>query len=100
MLKKLTKGKALWLRNNGSTLTSQMVDSIAVIIITYFFADVIHISPGETVVHGIIILILSNYFFKMVSALVDTLPFYIGVKYLSRYLHIDPSAEYKSEKAK
>ncbi len=95
MLKKLTRGKALWLRNNGSTLTSQMVDSIAVILITYSFSDAIHIKPGETVAHGLIILILSNYMFKMVSALIDTIPFYIGVKRLSRYLHLDPNEEFR-----
>lgn len=98
MLKKLTKGKALWLRNNGSTLTSQMVDSIAVILITYSFSNAIHIKPGETVIHGLVILILSNYLFKMVSALIDTIPFYIGVKYLSRYLHLDPNKEFKQKK--
>lgn len=97
-LKRLTKGKALWLRNNGSTLTSQMVDSIAVILITYFFSTAIHIHHGETVAHGLFILIMSNYVFKMVSALLDTLPFYIGVKYLSRYLDIDPIKEYREEK--
>jgi len=95
MLKKLTKGKALWLRNNGSTLISQMVDSVAVILITFFYAGAIYINPGETVAHGIVILILSNYFYKMVSALLDTGPFYIGVKYLSRYLHLDPNKEYR-----
>lgn len=98
MLKKLTKGKMLWLRNNGSTLTSQLVDSIAVIVITYYFSNAIHISPGETVAHGILILILSNYVFKMVSALLDTIPFYIGVKFLSGYLQIDPIEEYHTEK--
>jgi queuosine precursor transporter len=96
-LKKLTKGKALWLRNNGSTLTSQMVDSVAVILITYSFSDAIHIHPGETVAHGLMILILSNYTFKMVSALLDTIPFYIGVKYLSRYLHLDPNKGYRDK---
>lgn len=99
MLKKLTKGKALWLRNNVSTLTSQMVDSIAVILITYFFSSAIHITPGETVVHGLIILILSNYMFKMVSALLDTIPFIFGVKFLSKYLNIDPNSEFKKEVA-
>lgn len=94
MLKKLTKGKALWLRNNGSTLTSQMVDSIAVILITYFYANAIHITPGDTVAHGLVILILSNYVFKMVSALIDTIPFYIGVRLLSKYLQLDPVSEY------
>ncbi len=97
LLKKLTKGKALWLRNNGSTLTSQMVDSIAVILITYSFSDAIHIHPGETVAHGLMILILSNYTFKMVSALLDTIPFYIGVKTLSRYLHLDPNKDYSGK---
>ncbi len=94
-IKRRTRGRALWLRNNGSTLTSQMVDSIAVILITYFFTDAMSISPGETVAHGLIILILSNYVFKMTAALVDTLPFYIGTRWLSRYLQIDPKEGYR-----
>ena len=94
--RRLTKGKMLWLRNNGSTLTSQMVDSIAVVTITYLWAsDAIMIKMGETVVHGLIILILSNYVFKMVSALLDTIPFYIGTKLLSKYLQLDPTKEFK-----
>lgn len=94
-LKKLTRGKALWLRNNGSTLTSQLVDSLAVILITYFFTNAISITPGETVVHGLLVLILSNYVFKIVAALVDTLPFYLGTRWLSRYLDIDPNENIK-----
>ncbi len=73
--KKLTRGKALWLRNNGSTLTSQMVDSLAVILVTYFFTNAISITPGETVFHGLLVLILSNYTFKMVAALCRYHPF-------------------------
>jgi hypothetical protein len=88
----------LWLRNNGSTLTSQLVDSIAVVTITYLYAtNAIPIKPGETITHAIIILILSNYVFKMVSALIDTIPFYIGTRLLSRYLHLDPDKEFKKE---
>jgi len=95
-LRKLTKGKMLWLRNNGSTLTSQMVDSVAVITVTYLWAsDAIMIKMGENVVHGLMILILSNYVYKMVSALLDTIPFYIGVKHLSKYLKLDPTKEFK-----
>jgi len=100
LLKRLTKGKALWLRNNGSTLTSQMVDSVAVILITYFGTGAIYLHPGETVAHGLVILILSNYIFKMTSALVDTIPFYIGVKRLSRYLQLDPNKEFKQKDEK
>jgi uncharacterized integral membrane protein (TIGR00697 family) len=95
-LKRLSRGKALWLRNNGSTLTSQMVDSVAVILITYFFTNAISISPGETVARSLIILVLSNYIFKVVAALLDTIPFYLGTRWLSRYLQIDPNKDYSS----
>ena len=98
LIRKITKGKMLWLRNNGSTLTSQMADSISVVTITYFYAkDAIQIQPGETVFHGLMILILSNYVYKMISALLDTIPFYIGVRYLSQYLHLDPGKEFRKK---
>jgi uncharacterized integral membrane protein (TIGR00697 family) len=95
-IRKRTKGKMLWLRNNGSTLTSQMVDSLAVITVTWLMArNAIQISPGETVFHGLLILVLSNYVFKMISALVDTIPFYIGTRWLSRYLQLDTMKEFR-----
>lgn len=96
-LKKLTKGKMLWLRNNGSTLTSQLVDSIAVVLITYFYANAVVVPEGETVTGFLTILILSNYVFKMVAALLDTGPFYWGVIILSKYLDIDPNKGYKNQ---
>ena len=34
--KKLTKGRHLWLRNNGSTLASQLIDTVAVVLITWW----------------------------------------------------------------
>jgi hypothetical protein len=74
-----------------------MVDSIAVILITYFFTNAISITPGETVAHGLVILILSNYVFKMTAALLDTVPFYFGTKWLSNYLQIDPNKGYRRE---
>lgn len=97
LIKRVTQGKALWLRNNGSTLTSQMVDSLAVILITYFFTNAISITPGETVTHTLVILIFSNYMFKMTAALLDTIPFYLGTKWLSTYLQVDPNRGYRRE---
>ena len=97
-IRKMTKGKMLWLRNNGSTLTSQLVDSVAVVTITFYFApNAIHITGGETVIHGLFILIISNYVFKMVSALLDTFPFIIGTRILSRYLHLDSQKEFEDD---
>jgi len=96
LIRKRTRGKMLWLRNNGSTLTSQMVDSLAVITVTWLMArNAIQISPGETVFHGLLILVLSNYVFKMISALVDTIPFYLGTRWLSRYLQLDTMKEFR-----
>ncbi|MBT7370041.1 MAG: queuosine precursor transporter, partial [Gammaproteobacteria bacterium] len=80
--KRLTKGKHLWLRNNGSTLISQGVDSFMVITVTFgaqFLAGVV--SAG-----AMLVLMGSNYLFKLCVALADTLPFYLGVHYLKRYL--------------
>jgi len=99
--RKLTKGKMLWLRNNGSTFTSQMIDSIAVVSISVYYApNALSIQPGETFLHGVIILILSNYIFKMVSAALDTIPFYMGVKFFIKYLDLDPNAEFLAREQK
>ncbi len=87
-LKELTKGKKLWLRNNGSTIVSQLVDSTAVILITYLYTDALPIDEKISVAPQLITLILSGYLFKFVMALLDTIPFYIGTKYLKRYLNI------------
>ncbi len=93
--KKITEGRQLWLRNNGSTLTSQLVDSVAVVLITYFFTHVQLVKEGQKVIPALIILIFSNYFFKMIAALLDTIPFYIGVNFLKKYLNIDPNEEFR-----
>ena len=85
-IKNATSGRHLWLRNNGSTLTSQMVDSLAVVLITYFFTHAQIIEEGARVFPDLMVLILSNYFFKMTAALLDTIPFYVGVRFLSGYL--------------
>ncbi len=83
--KRLTKGKHLWIRNNFSTMTSQMVDSVMVVSVTFgaaFFA-------GSITVKQILILIGSSYLFKFIAAASDTLPFYLLTAYLRRYLQID-----------
>ena len=94
LVKKLTRGKHLWLRNNVSTITSQMVDSVAVVLITYFYAQAIQIPEGRTVAQTLTIFRLSSYLFKLFSALIDTIPFYFGVQFFSRYLQIDPLKEF------
>jgi len=90
--KKLTKGKHLWLRNNGSTVVSQLVDTIAVILITHYWAGLLPIHDKASVASQLMTFITAGYVFKLVMALADTVPFYIGVKHLSRYLRLPPPA--------
>ncbi len=97
-LKKITNGKHLWIRNNFSTLTSQLVDSTAVILITHYYAHAIPLDKTEPIAGQLFIYIISTYVFKLVAALGDTIPFYMGVKYLTKYLQIDNLKEYKTEK--
>ncbi|MBL4706332.1 MAG: queuosine precursor transporter [Flavobacteriales bacterium] len=89
-IKKKTKGKKLWLRNNISTLMSQMIDSIAVILITFYLADVIHVKdPSESVLPQLFTqFIIPGYVFKLVIALLDTFPFIWCTKFFKKYLHL------------
>lgn len=89
LLKKRTNGKKFWLRNNVSTMTSQLIDSIAVILITHFYAHALPIPEGAVVSTAVIYFIVSSYLFKFVFALLDTIPAYITIKYLRRYLKIE-----------
>jgi hypothetical protein len=77
-LKNKTNGKALWLRNNVSTLCSQLIDSVAVISITFGLS----LLSGGISINAFMLLLGSNYLFKMTAALLDTLPFYYLVKRL------------------
>ena len=88
--KRLTKGKHLWLRNNGSTLVSQLVDTTMVVAITFGAAY----NRGDMELGTMLGLIRDGYLFKMTVALVDTIPVYVLVAWLSKYLEIDPNAEH------
>lgn len=84
--KDLTQGKYLWLRNNGSTLVSQLVDTTAVILITHFFARVLPVDPARELWPQLLMFIGYGYGFKLVASLLDTGPFYFCVYWLSKYL--------------
>ena len=95
--KKLTRGKHLWLRNNGSTMVSQLVDTVAVILVTHYYAKALPVDSAKPIFNQLLIFIVSGYTFKLFAALLDTGPFYLGVHYLSRYLQIDPMADLDME---
>ncbi len=59
---KLPDNKYLWVRNNGSTLLSQLVDTIIFVPIAFYYKDF----------NSMLILILSTYFIKLIVAVLDT----------------------------
>ena len=90
--KRLTNGKWLWVRNNGSTIVSQLVDTIAVILITYQVGGLDNILRDDVdVATQLFVLMATGYVFKVACAALDTIPFYIGVGWLKGYLEIDPT---------
>ena len=91
--KRLTQGKHLWLRNNFSTLISQMIDTTAILAIVFGPS----LLKGEMSLKSILTIWAGTYSFKMLFALFDTIPFYLGVHYLNQYLQID--TKYKSKKS-
>lgn len=90
--KRLTRGKHLWLRNNASTLVSQLVDTVAVILITHALAG-LPVDASAPILPQLLVFIAAGYVFKILAALFDTLPFYVGVRWLSRYLRLPPATD-------
>ena len=70
--KRLTNGKHLWLRNNGSTIASQLVDTTLVICILFI---------GVWNANQILSAIIDGWIFKMLMAFIDT-PIIYGVIHL------------------
>ena len=70
--KKLTNGKHLWLRNNASTIASQLIDTTLVISILF-----IGVWNSEQLINGII----DGWIFKMMIAFIDT-PIIYGIIFL------------------
>jgi len=87
--KRVTGGKHLWLRNNGSTMISQLVDATAVIFIVFWAP----FAAGEKTLSAMLALVGSNYLFKLGVAALDTVPFYAGVYFLRGYLRIDSTKQ-------
>lgn len=91
----LTGGRHLWLRNNGSTMISQLVDTFAVITITHFYARALPVDHARAIWPQLWVLIGTGYAFKFVAALLDTIPFYLGARVLSRYLRLPPPGPFE-----
>lgn len=82
-LREMTDGAQLWLRNVGSTATSQLIDTFVFVLVAFVIAPPLLATgpalPWDTVVQ----LIVGQYLLKLLIALVDT-PFVYAVVGLVR----------------
>lgn len=82
--KNLTKGKHLWLRNNGSTIVSQLVDTVLVVSVLFI---------GQLSVAQMGGYIRDGWTFKLMVALVDTPIIYLVAWAMRRYFKLLPGEE-------
>jgi uncharacterized integral membrane protein (TIGR00697 family) len=85
-MKLLTKGRYLWTRTVGSTVVGQAVDTVILVVIAF---------SGEVTGAGMVRLIVSAYFFKVIYEVVMTPATYWIVGFLKRTEGID-TFDYKT----
>ncbi len=79
--RKLTKGKYMWIRNNGSTWISQLVDTLIVGSIVFYWGFGWEFWQGIEVMATV-------YVYKLVLAVLDTPLIYLFVGMTKKYLKI------------
>lgn len=81
-LKRVTKGRYLWVRNNGSTMFSQLIDSATILSILYYSGN---LGENVTTVGALLILIFNSYIYKFFFALLDTPIAYAAIWFFNEY---------------
>jgi len=74
-----TGGRYLWMRATGSTIVSQLIDSLVIIGIAFWL-------PGKVQTSEFLTVALSNYSFKLIVALGITPLLYVGHAAIDRFL--------------
>ena len=82
--KNLTKGKHLWLRNNASTIGSQLVDTTLVVCVLF-----VGVWPTGQIIQAII----DGWLFKIMCAFIDTPIFYFLSGYLKKKFNLKINEE-------
>ncbi len=90
--REITKGRWLWLRNNASTMVSQLIDTSIFTTIAYY---------GTVPLNVLLNMVFSMWLFKVLIAALDTPFVYLGITLVRRYVdanyvksmgHIDAEA--------
>ena len=93
-IKKITKGKYIWLRATGSTLISQFIDSFVVLFIAFYF-----LAPNnkEWSISQVFSVGFDNYTFKFIVAILITPAIYLAHYLIDNYLGNSLANKCKSE---
>ena len=83
--KKLTNGKHLWLRNNASTFSSQLVDTATVLVLLCL--------AGGIAWDKFWILLLNGFLFKVIMALIDTPILYLVINLIRKRFKLEVGEE-------
>ena len=83
--KKLTNGKYLWLRNNASTFTSQLIDTGTILVLLCL--------SGSIAWDKFWILLLNGFLFKVLMALIDTPILYLVVGIIRKKFKLEVGEE-------
>ncbi len=75
--REITRGRFLWVRNNASTIVSQLIDSSIFTTVAFY---------GQVPLYTLVNMILSLWSFKVLVALCDTPFVYLGVHVVRRFL--------------
>lgn len=88
-----TGGRYLWMRATGSTVISQLIDSIVIIGIAFWL-------PGKVQTSEFITVAASNYSFKLIVALSITPLLYAGHAVIDRFLGTEQAHELIEQSAR
>lgn len=82
LIRHKTGGKFLWLRATGSTVVSQLIDSVVIIGVAFWL-------PGKVQTSEFLIVAGANYSYKLIIALAVTPLLYLGHSMIDRYLGLE-----------
>lgn len=88
-----TGGRFLWMRATGSTVVSQLIDSIVIIGIAFWL-------PGKVKTSEFLTVAASNYSFKLIVALGITPLLYVGHAAIERFLGTEEANHLIEQSAK
>jgi hypothetical protein len=82
LIRHKTGGKFLWLRATGSTVVSQLIDSVVIIGVAFWL-------PGKVQTSEFLIVAGANYSYKLIIALAVTPLLYLGHSMIDLYLGLE-----------